>query len=76
MNPLTPITHIMPPRGPLRPSDFAVVEDGFASPTLRQTLLGGEENARMNHRDERAELRGGVYRGDRGSFVSMLTKEA
>lgn len=66
----------MPPRGPHRPSDFAVVEDGFASPTLRQTLLEGEESARMRHRDERAELRGVVYRGDGGSFVTMLTREA
>ena len=30
----------------------------------------------MRHRDERAELRGVVYRGDGGSFVTMLTREA
>ena len=29
----------------------------------------------MNRRDERAELRGVVYRGDGGSLVSMLTSD-
>jgi len=29
----------------------------------------------MNHREERAELRGAVYRGDAGSFVGILKRD-
>src|ERR1035437_7884313 len=36
----------------------------------------GEDNVRMNHREERAELRGAVYRGDAGSLVGILKREA
>src|ERR1035437_3897129 len=36
----------------------------------------GEENVRMNHGEERAELRGAVYRGDPGSLVGILKREA
>jgi hypothetical protein len=35
----------------------------------------GEENVGMNHREERAELRGAVYRGDAGSLVGILKRE-
>src|SRR5450756_1588490 len=36
----------------------------------------GEDNVRMNHGEERAELRGAVYRGDAGSLVGILKREA
>ena len=36
----------------------------------------GKENVRMNHREEQAEVRGAVYRGDGRSLVGILKREA